>query len=172
VPALVHRNRATSLAVAGKLEEARREAELAQAALPGDVDLAIQLVPELEKKDRKKEAADLFAQSLAIHEQMCKEYPNCPWAHNSAAWLAACCRRDLDNALKHGQRAVELAPDSAGHLDTLAEVYFQRGDKEKAISTQKKAIALDPMKPYYRKQLKRIEAGDPVAERPLEGEEE
>src|SRR5262249_13095776 len=70
VPALVHRQRATGLVLAGKLEDAKREADLAHTALPGDVDLAIQLVPELEKKDRKKDAADLFTQSLAVYEKL------------------------------------------------------------------------------------------------------
>jgi tetratricopeptide (TPR) repeat protein len=171
VPALVHRHRAAGFVQAGKLDDACREAELALAALPGEVELAILLVPALEKAGRKAEADALFQKSLAVYETICKEFPNCSWAHNSAAWLAACCRRDLDAALGHALKAVELAPDSAGHLDTLAEVYFQRGEKEKAVATQRKVVQMDPNKAYFRKQLARIEAGDPNADRPEEDDE-
>ena len=135
------------------------------------MDLAIQLLPPLERGGFKKDADRLFEDTLAVYEKLCRDHPHCAWAHNSAAWLSACCRRNLDAALTHANRAVELAPDNAGHLDTLAEVLFQRGDKEKAVAIQKKVIALDPKKMYFRKQLRRLEAGDPRAERPTEDED-
>jgi tetratricopeptide (TPR) repeat protein len=86
--------------------------------------------------------------------------------HNSLAWLAARCRRQLALAENHAKKAVELAPDTPGYLDTLAEVQFQSGRKEAAIATMKRCIELDPDRPYYRKQLKRFEAGDPLADVP------
>ena len=92
-------------------------------------------------------------------------------AHNSAAWMSACCRRNLDKALEHARKAVELTPSNAGNLDTLAEVHFQRGEKDRAIALQKRVIVLDPKKAYFRKQLRRIEVGDPSAERPSEGDD-
>jgi len=168
VPAQVHQLRAKGLLAAGKLDEAHKHIELALASLPGSVDLPILLVPELERRGHKKEAAALFERSYEVHDKVCRDYPRCAWAHNSAAWLSACCRRNLDKALQHAQKAVALTPDNAGYLDTLAEVYFQRGDKDKAVALQKRVIELDPKKPYFRKQLKRLEAGDPSAERPPE----
>ncbi len=171
VPALVHRLRAVGELAAGHSGAARREIALAQADLPGGMELAIQVVPELERRGEKKDAARLFADTLAVYEKLCSEYPKCSWAHNSAAWLSACCRRNLDAALVHATRAVQLAPDNAGHLDTLAEVHFQRGEKDKAVAIQKKVIELDPKKLYFRKQLRRLEAGDPSAERPPEDDE-
>lgn len=170
VPAMIHSQRARGFLAAGKVAEAEKEAALCRACQPGYVDLPISLVPGLDKLGRKKEATALFDQTLAVYEKLCRDYPRCAWAHNSAAWLSACCRRDLDKALEHAKKAVDLSPKSSGYLDTLAEVYFQRGDRDKAVAAQKKAIALDPKKPYYRKQLKRIEAGDPTAERPPENE--
>jgi tetratricopeptide (TPR) repeat protein len=171
VPALVHRFRAAGELTAGKIDAARREIALSRTDLPGGIDLATQLVPLLERGGHKKDADQLFADTLAVYENLCRDYPKCAWAHNSAAWLSACCRRNLDGALAHANKAVELAPDNAGHLDTLAEVLFQRGDKDRAVATQKRAIELDPKKPYFRKQLRRLEAGDPTAERPTEDEE-
>src|SRR5262249_34840848 len=104
-------------------------------------------------------------------EKLCQDYPRCAWAHNSAAWLSACCRRNLDGALEHATKAVQLAPANAGHLDTLAEVYFQRGDKDKALAAQRKVVQMDPNKPYFRKQLKRSGAGAPAAGRPAEDDD-
>jgi tetratricopeptide (TPR) repeat protein len=172
VPALIHRLRAEGMLAAGKQEAARKEIDLAREGLPGNLDLAIEMVPDLEKRGLKKDADALFKDTLGVYEKACKDYPRCGWLHNSAAWLSACCRRNLDGALAHAQKAVELAPKSASHLDTLAEVLFQRGEKDKAIAAQKKVIELDPKKAYYRKQLRRIEAGDLTAPRPAEDDDE
>ncbi|HWG43533.1 MAG TPA: hypothetical protein VN688_12165 [Gemmataceae bacterium] len=171
VPAQVHQLRARGLFAAGKFAEAHKQIELAQACSPGNVELPITLVPALEKGGHKKEATALFEKSFAAYAKVSQDYPRCAWAHNSAAWMAACCRRNLDKALEHAGKAVELAPTNAGYIDTLAEVHFQRGEKDKAIALQKRAIEIDPKKSYYRKQLRRLEAGDPAAERPLENDE-
>jgi tetratricopeptide (TPR) repeat protein len=168
VPTLAHRFRARGLLDAGKFDEAMKEVAYCRAALPGDVDLAILLVPEMERLGHKKEADDLFAQTTAVYDKLLADYPNCPWAHNSLAWLSVCCRRDLDKALAHAQKAVELSPTTAGHHDTLAEIYFQQGDKERALGAEKKAIELEPQRSFFRKQLRRMEVGDPKAERPSE----
>ena len=64
---------------------------------------------------------------------------------------------------------MELDPDNSGHLDTLAEVYFQRGDKDKAIELMKKCIEMQPKYEYFHKQLKRMQAGDRDADVPPEG---
>ncbi len=171
VPAQVHQLRARALLIAGKFEQAQQQIDLALAASPGNVELPIALVPDLERCGHKKEAAALFDRCFAAYEKVCEDYPRCAWAHNSAAWMAACCRRHLDKALEHARKAVELAPTTAGYLDTLAEVYFQRGEKDKAVALQKRVVELDPKKVYFRKQLRRIESGDPSAERPAEDEE-
>jgi tetratricopeptide (TPR) repeat protein len=171
VPAQVHQVRARALLAAGKDDEADKQIELAFLASPGSADLAIALVPDLERRGRKKEAAALFERCFRVLDKLCQDYPRFGWAHNSAAWMSACCRRNLDEALRHAQKAVELSPTNAGYLDTLAEVHFQRGDKEKAVALQKRVIELDPKKLYFRKQLRRLEAGDPSAERPPEEQE-
>ncbi len=172
VPAQIHQLRASGLLAAGRLDEALKQIDLALTDAPGAGDLPILLVPELERLGHKKEAMDLFNRCHAAYEKVCRDYPRCAWAHNSIAWMSACCRRNLDQALEHAQKAVELAPTRAGYFDTLAEVHFQRGDKDKAIALQKRAIELDPKRTYYRLQLRRLEAGNPAAERPSEYEEE
>lgn len=170
VPAMIHSQRAAGFVAAGKMKEAMEEVALSQAALPGNVDLPIRLVPMLEKKGHKKEADEVFAKALAIQEQACKTFPNSSNAHNSYAWLCAVCKRNLDKALEHALQATKLLPDHAGHLDTLAEVYFQLGQQEKAVEIQNRTIELDPGRPYFRKQLERIKAGDRNAELPPDEE--
>ena len=57
------------------------------------------------------------------------------------------------------------------YLDTLAEVLFQLGKKDEAVATQKKVVALAPRNAYFRKQLRRIEAGDHKVPRPANDDE-
>jgi tetratricopeptide (TPR) repeat protein len=171
VPAAIHRYRALGLLKAGRLDEARKEMALCEAAMPGDVDLPCGAVPMLERLGLKAEADDLFDRTWAIHEKLGREYPNSAREHNSLGWLSACCRRDLDQGLQHAQKAVSLTPDSASVHDTLGEIQFQRGDRDKALAEARRSIELAPKSPYYRRQLKRIEAGDPRAELPPQGDE-
>jgi tetratricopeptide (TPR) repeat protein len=171
-PALIHRLRAEGYTAAGDIDNARREIDLCWTALPGDALVPIELVPMWDKAGHKKEATELFEKYLAVQEKLCETYPNSTVGHNGAAWLSACCRRNLESAEQHALKAVELAPGNAGILDTLAEVEFQLGHKDKAIAAQKKAVALEPNRAYFRKQLKRIEAGNPSADRPSEDDDE
>ena len=152
VPGAVRKLRAAALLKAGKTAEAMDEARACLELVPGNVDLAVLLVPDLEKRGLKKEADELFDQALRLNEQLCRDFPNGSYAHNAIAWLRVCCHRDLDQALEHALKATKFAPKHAGHLDTLAEVYFQRGDRAKAIETQKKVVELDPKRAYFRKQ--------------------
>ena len=101
---------------------------------------------------------------------MIRDFPKHPAAYNQAAWLSACCRRRLDRGLELARKAVALSPKTAAYHDTLAEVLFQLGKKAEAVAAQKRAVALSPARVYFRKQLKRIEAGDPKAPRPDEDE--
>jgi predicted Zn-dependent protease len=167
VLAAERRTRARALAAAGRLDDMRKEVNAALAVEP-NIDLAIDLVTELTKRGQKKEADDLFARVYAAHDAVCREYPSSGWAQNNTAWLAVRCKRDLNAALDHARKGVELEPDNAGHLDTLAEVYFQRGDKDKAVELMKKCVEMQPRYSYFRNQLKRMRAGDRDADLPRE----
>ncbi|MBL8765074.1 MAG: redoxin family protein [Phycisphaerae bacterium] len=85
---------------------------------------------------------------------------------NSLAWTivdpdGGVEKKDLDIAMKAAQGAVEASGGKDGAiLDTLARVYFLKGDKAKAIETQKKAIGLADasMKAELEKTLKEYES--------------
>jgi tetratricopeptide (TPR) repeat protein len=170
VPHFIHRLEARGLVAARKVEEAMPHIAFCQSAMPGNVDLAIQLVPALEKQGKKKEAEALYGSMKAFTLKTAKEYPESAGLLNSFAWLAACCKRDLEQAQEYAEKAVKLEPTLPGYRDTLAEVLFQRGKKDEAIGHMKKCLELDPKREYYKKQLKRFEAGDPKADVPAEGE--
>jgi uncharacterized Ntn-hydrolase superfamily protein len=76
---------------------------------------------------------------------------------NSLAWFCAINDIYLDEALEAAKQAVELEPEDANIIDTLAEAYFRKGLAEEAISTIKRAIEIDPESTYYKEQLARFE---------------
>jgi tetratricopeptide (TPR) repeat protein len=161
VPHRGHALRAQGLLAAGDAAGAWKEVEAALSLLPGDTDLPIALVPELAKRGEQRRADELFGRVAGLYERQAKESPSDAVAHNAYAWLAARCRRQLGRALEHARAAVQLAPDSTGYLDTLAEVLFQRGEQAEALRLLRRCVELAPGREYYRRQLKRIEAGDP-----------
>jgi predicted Zn-dependent protease len=168
VPAFVHRMRALGLVKAGKMDEAQKHIDFCLSALPGHPELATALVPELDKRGHRKEADALFEKVKTTKSRLCRDFPKSAGLANSLAWVCASCKRDLENAQKLAEKAVKLEPGLPGYRDTLAEILFQSGHKDQAISNIKKCIELDPKREYYRKQLKRFEAGDPKAELPLD----
>jgi tetratricopeptide (TPR) repeat protein len=166
VPGWAHLFEARARADAGKLDDALAEARRAWDHLPEETSLVGDLVRALEKADRKSDAERLFDERFALLQRACVESPASVDRHNRLAWLAARSGRRLDTALQHAKRSTELMPSSAGSFDTLAEVHFQRGDKDEAVAAIKQAIKLAPKQAYYEAQLKRIEAGDRKADLP------
>ncbi|OHB71535.1 MAG: hypothetical protein A2V70_08170 [Planctomycetes bacterium RBG_13_63_9] len=63
---------------------------------------------------------------------------------NQLAWLVGNTEGDFDEALKYSKNSIELNPDYSGYYDTLAHVYFGKGDYENAYKTQLKAVELEP----------------------------
>ena len=51
---------------------------------------------------------------------------------------------DLDQALAHGRRAVQLAPNSAANRMLLGQVLIKAGLQAEAVPQLKTAIALEP----------------------------
>jgi tetratricopeptide (TPR) repeat protein len=172
VPESVRVYRARGFLAQGKIDEALREANANLDVMPGNIDLAIKLVPELDRLGKKKEAEAMFAKVRDAWVKLAKDYPSSAYAHNSAAWVMAICRRDLDTALQHSRKAVELEPKVPGYLDTLAEIHFRKGDRDKALELMKKCVELDAKSGYFRKQLTRFKSEPFDSPTPDEGEED
>jgi tetratricopeptide (TPR) repeat protein len=166
VPARAHQNEARALLAEGKLDAALRETRTVLEYLPEDIGVVIDVVRELDRGKRKADADRLFAECFARQQKACAEAPRAAEYHNRLAWLAARCGRQLDRALRHAQAAAALMPRAAGYADTLAEVHFQRGDREAALAAMRRVLKLAPGNAYFKARRARIEAGDPKAELP------
>ncbi|MCE9530493.1 MAG: hypothetical protein K8T89_05090 [Planctomycetes bacterium] len=172
VPESVRVYRARGMLAKGNFDEAIKEASASLEIMPGNVDLAVKLVPELEKQNKKKEADVIYDKVRGEYTKLVKNYPNSAFAHNSAAWIMANCRRELDAAMKHAQKATELEPKTAGYIDTLAEVHFRKGDRDKALTLMKVCAELEPKNGYFRKQLVRFKSQGFDSPTPDENEED
>jgi tetratricopeptide (TPR) repeat protein len=135
----------------------------ALAADPNDVDVLIACyrLPEQPSEYHarivsliKKEAASSREQiaETANHEQPTEE-SELASLYNEFAWLVGNTEGDLDEALKYSKKSVELMPTLGGFYDTLARVYFAKGDLAAAIKQQTKAAELDPHSGLIRRQL-------------------
>lgn len=129
--------------------------------IPGDVQTVVELAPRLDQAGFNELADKLLESGLQAHEPVLADHPQAATYFNNAAWMCARAQRKLDWALVLAQRASELAPHEASYQDTLAEVYFQRGDREAAVAAAKKAVEFAPQSELFAKRLKHF-ASDPV----------
>jgi tetratricopeptide (TPR) repeat protein len=94
--------------------------------------------------------------AAAAYRRATQLNPGSGRAWNNLAWLRAKTKTGPDEALEAGKRAVELDEGRAGYLDTLAEVYYSRGEIGQAVDTADKARALEPSDEYLQKQYERF----------------
>jgi hypothetical protein len=158
LPHTAGRLRAKGLLARGDVAAAEREIAACRAMIPGDVMLAIDVVPEFERLGDRARADALYAEAMAAQEAILKLHPDSASHHNSLAWLAVVCGRDGDKAMEHARRAVALRPGNASSLDTLAEAQFRRGEIDEAIKTMTRCAELEPKVPRHREQLERFAA--------------
>jgi len=168
----MHAHRARAALATGSLGIVQLEADRCLSLTPGNLEVALALVPELDRRGHRQDADALYTRVAGAYSRLCEEFPRSPLVHNAAAWLSAGCRRDLNAALEHARTAVAQAPKNAGFQDTLAEVHFQRGEPAKAIELMQKCLALDPRNTYFVKQLRRFEIGDRDAPVPPENDDD
>ena len=160
LPHLVHKSRARGLIAKGNVDAAIPEIWLSYEALPGDVPLAEDLVPELREVGREDVADQLFEKVYQQLVAVARDFPDSSLHLNNAAWLAAKCDRKLDEAIVYAKRAVELTPGNLGHLDTLAEVHFRCGEVELAIKYAQQCLEGEPKNEHFIEQLKRFEGAE------------
>jgi tetratricopeptide (TPR) repeat protein len=147
------------------LEAARQEGDAAEvdrridALLPLahiDSSITLALLVLLHERDRHGDMRPLFDRARAVLQRTLDAAPDDPAALNNLAWLMARSGMDVDGALPLARRAVQLRPESAGYLDTLAEATFRSGDVEGAIRFQTRALELRPGDAFLTQQLERF----------------
>lgn len=74
---------------------------------------------------------------------------------NRLAWLYAKKVINIEEGIKISLRTIKLMPNTPEFIDTLSELYFINGDRDKAIEAISKAIELAPTSPYYKQQLEK-----------------
>lgn len=124
-------------------------------SLMADASLADQFFPALRLIGAKKEHDEWFEESWQALMKNRDRFPLDDNVRNSAAWLAARAMKRLDDAEKESTEALRLRPHQAAYLDTMAEIQFARGNREKAVEWSKKAITSEPgatplREQYYR----------------------
>ncbi|MDE0840105.1 MAG: hypothetical protein OSB41_13780, partial [Kiritimatiellae bacterium] len=164
VRALMARYRILDAISKNDIRSAREHIREAQRLLPLDIECVIDVYAALKGTANAELGQTFFDETLTGLHALCDTYPQLAEIHNEAAWLAARCRQQLDTALTRAKRAVALAPDSPEHLDTLAEIYFQMQHREKAISLMQRCIELNDNFPYFFRQLKRFQSGNPSSD--------
>src|SRR5258708_11291750 len=86
VPELARTYRARAMLVAGKIDDALAEARTGLAVLPGNIELGLGLVPDLDKAGKKKEADEIYGQIKTAYEGALKDYGSSADLRNSLAW--------------------------------------------------------------------------------------
>ncbi|HEX4054301.1 MAG TPA: hypothetical protein VHX86_08550 [Tepidisphaeraceae bacterium] len=125
---------------------------------PTDADIAIDVVPLLEKKNRTIDANLLFQWAFDDMKKKLDADPHNPDNLNGLAWLCAKCNRNLPDARRWAQQAVALMPNNAAILDTLAEVNFRLGHSQEALQIELRAAKLEPDDPFMKQQVERFRA--------------
>ena len=99
-----------------------------------------------------------YARVIRIYRQGIEKSPEDPRLKNGLAWFYVKHRVNLDEALQLCQEAHRLDPGSWEILDTLAQIFYARGQLDEAQRQAQLALRLDPDNPYLRSQLARIES--------------
>ena len=92
------------------------------------------------------DAADAYRRAIALN-------PNDHSSYNNLAWLYAIQGVRLKEAQRLSWHSLQKAPDSPTYLDTLAEIYYQTAQYERAIEVIRHAISLRPEDPDLRDHL-------------------
>lgn len=113
-------------------------------SLLADASLADQFFPALRLIGAKNEHNAWFEESWQAMMKNRDRFPLDDNIRNSAAWLAARSMRRFDDAEREAKEALRLRPQQGAYLDTVAELWFARGNRKNAIEWSKKAITSEP----------------------------
>ncbi|MBL92029.1 MAG: hypothetical protein CMH56_09510 [Myxococcales bacterium] len=129
---------------------------------PQSVDLWIQIGALEVGSGRDTEAASAYREAIRLDSSN-------GLARNNLAFLLVTTKdpalRDPVLALVHAQQALTTEPENPAFLNTLAEVFNVTGHHSRAVRAIKKAIAIAPDDPLYRRQLVRFQKAHDQFER-------
>jgi uncharacterized Ntn-hydrolase superfamily protein len=118
----------------------------------------------LAAKDREHAERE-YAQVIHLYRDAIAAFPQDARLPNGLAWFYVRHRVNLDEALRLADGAHHLDPRSWEVEDTLAEIYFARGQVKLARDHAKAALALAPKNPYLESQASRFAEAVEMLER-------
>lgn len=124
----------------GKAEESKTYLSWANELYKGSGLAADEFFPAIRGQVDRELYAELYFEAIATIREAMERFPQGADLHNSAAWLASRAVMDLEEALQWSEKAHVIEPYNPAYLDTLAEVWFAKGDREKALDLSKKAL--------------------------------
>lgn len=90
---------------------------------------------------------------VATYKAFIGKNPDDPKTLNAFAWFCASRKIAMDEAIPYAEKAVDLSDGEPGYMDTLAELYFAKGDYAKALEIEEAASAKDPEDVYLKDQI-------------------
>jgi tetratricopeptide (TPR) repeat protein len=126
-----------------------------------DGSLADHFFPAIRKAGLVEEHDKWFGESWDRMAEIIERYPASDNTRNTAAWFASRAMRKLDEAEKQVAKALESNPDQAAYLDTMAEIQFAKGDRDKALEWSRRALNHEPDDSQLRGQHERFRS-DPL----------
>ncbi len=118
--------------------------ERAYATAPGDGVLADYFFPAVRNMGLIAEHDAWFKTSWARLSAVADRYPGACNTHNTIGWLGARAHRNLDAARAYEKQALALKPDESSFLDTMGEIEFAAGNREKALEWSQRAVEFTP----------------------------
>jgi hypothetical protein len=151
----------TARALAGLAQNRARSLALLEQChhnFSSDGSLADFFFPALREAGLIKQHDAWFRESWREFEVVIRRFPDADNVRNTAAWFASRALRELDAAERHVRRALELRPRQSAYLDTMAEILFARGQRDKALEWSNLAINFTPEDIMLRRQHERFRA--------------
>lgn len=101
--------------------------------------------------------------AIVAYEQALKIDPKDDHSLNNLAWTYAVRGERIDEAIRLSKRSLRIRPDTPQYLDTLADLYYQSGQRAQAVGLIRYALSLNPesseLIEHLQRQLARFERG-------------